>query len=68
MSIEFLRTPFEKANYLATLLSSHATGVNADNNEYATLRQELLSLPDTAQSVPAFVRTNRNLSSFWNFI
>lgn len=68
MSIEFLHTPFEKANYLATLLSSHATGGNADNNEYATLRQELLSLPDTAQSVPAFVRTNRNLSSFWNFI
>ena len=68
MSIEFLHTPFEKANYLATLLSSHATGGNADNNEYATLRQELLSLSDTAHVVPPFVRTNRDLSSFWNFI
>lgn len=68
MSIKFLRSPFEKANYLATLLSSHATGGNADNNEYAALRQELLSLSDTAQLVPAFVRINRDLSSFWNFI
>lgn len=68
MSIEFLRTPFEKANYLANLLSSHASGGKADTNEYAVLRQELLSIPDVAPLVPSFVRASRDLSSFWSFI
>lgn len=68
MSIEFLRTPFEKANYLATLLTSHASGGKADTNEYSVLRQELLSMPDIEQLVPSFVRVNRDLTSFWHFI
>lgn len=68
MSIEFLRTPFEKANYLATLLSSRASGGNADNNEYSALRQELLSMGDIEHLVPTFVRLNRDLTSFWRFI
>lgn len=68
MSIEFLRTPFEKANYLATLLSSHASGGNGDTNEYSALRQELLSMPDIEHLVPSFVRLNRDLASFWHFI
>lgn len=70
MSLEHLRTPFEKANYLASLLTSHATssGSNADANEYKALRHELLSLPDSGDLVPTFVRTCRDLSGFWNFI
>ena len=68
MSIEFLRTTFDKANYLATLLSSHASGGKADTNEYSVLRQELLSMPDIEHLVPSFVRLNRDLASFWHFI
>ncbi|MCX7292768.1 nucleotide-binding protein [Janthinobacterium sp.] len=68
MSIEFLRTPLEKASYLATLLSSHASGGKANTNEYTALRQELLSIPGIEQLVPSFVRLNRDLASFWNFI
>lgn len=68
MSMKFLRTPFEKANYLATLLTSHASGGKADTNEYSVLRQELLSMPDIEQLVPSFVRVNRDLTSFWHFI
>jgi hypothetical protein len=68
MSIEFLRTNFEKANYLANLLSSHASGGNADTNEYSNLRQELLSIPDIEHLVPSFVRVNRDLASFWHFV
>ncbi|WP_295994060.1 hypothetical protein [Rugamonas sp.] len=68
MSIEFLRTPLEKASYLATLLSSHASAGKADTNEYSTLRQELLSMPDIENRVPSFVRVNRDLASFWHFI
>lgn len=68
MSIEFLRTPSEKANYLATLLSSRACGGSADPNEYGALRQELLSMPEIEHLVPPFVRLNRDLTSFWHFI
>jgi hypothetical protein len=70
MSLEHLRTPFEKANYLASLLTSHATssGSNADANEYIALRQELLGVPESGNLVPTFVRTCRDLSGFWNFI
>lgn len=68
MSLEFLRTPFEKANYLATLLGSQASGGAADPNEYALLRKELLSMPEIEQLVPSFVRTCRDLNSFWSFI
>lgn len=68
MSIEFLRTPYEKASYLATLLSSHASGGKADTNEYIALRHELLSMPNIEHLVPSFVRLNRDLASFWHFI
>lgn len=68
MSLEFLRTPFEKANYLASALSSHASGGSADDNEYKRLRQELLSIKEVEHLVPAFVRVNRDLASFWHFI
>lgn len=68
MSLEHLRTPFEKANYLASLLSSRASGGDADSNEYSALRHELLSMSDSGHLVPAFVRTNRDLSAFWTFI
>lgn len=68
MSLEFLRTSFEKANYLASALSAHASGGTADNNEYSALRQELLSTPEIEQLVPSFVRLNRDLTSFWQFI
>lgn len=68
MSLNFLQTKFEKANYLVNLLAAHATGSSANPSEYESLRQELLSDPDVSQLVPSFVRTNRNLGSFWSFI
>lgn len=68
MSIEFLTTKFDKANYLLNLLVSHATGGSADSKEYEALRQELLTDTETANLVPSWVRTHRNLDSFWGFI
>lgn len=68
MSLEHLRTPFEKANYLVSMLTSHATGGGADTDEYTALRQELLSLPESSNLVPSFIRTCRDLSGFWQFI
>jgi predicted nucleotide-binding protein len=68
MSLAFLQSKFEKANYLVNLLVAHATGNPADSSEYEVLRQELLSDPQIAPLIPSFVRTNRNLGSFWDFI
>jgi predicted nucleotide-binding protein len=68
MSIKFLDTKFDKANYLLNLLVSHATGKPADSQEYEVLRQELLSDSEIAQLIPSWIRTNRNLDSFWGFI
>lgn len=68
MSNEFLQTKFEKANYLLNLLVSHSTGSAADTREYEALRQELLADGETAGLVPSWIRTHRNLDSFWRFI
>jgi predicted nucleotide-binding protein len=68
MSLDYLHTKFDKANYLLNLLVAHATGQPAENSEYELLRQELLSDQQIAPLIPSFVRTNRNLGSFWGFI
>jgi predicted nucleotide-binding protein len=68
MSIQFLKTDFEKTNYLLNLLVSRATGNASEPGEYEFLRQELLSNPSIAEKMPSWVKTNRSLDSFWNFI
>jgi len=68
MSTSIQETKFEKARQLVNLLVAHATGIPADSSEYEALRQELLADSEVASLMPAFVRTNRNLSSFWGFI
>jgi len=68
MSLDFLQTKFDKANYLVNLLVAHATGQPANSSEYELLRQELLSDSQISSLIPSFVRTNRNLGSFWGFI
>lgn len=68
MSASIRQTKFEKASHLVNLLVAHATGNPADSSEYEALRQELLADSEVASLMPAFVRTNRNLSSFWGFI
>jgi hypothetical protein len=68
MSIEFLKTDFEKVSYLLNLLVAHATGKHAESTEYEILRHQLLSDQALADALPAWVKTHRNLESFWGFI
>lgn len=68
MSIQFLKTDFEKVSYLLNLLVAHATGNTAESTEYEELRRQLLSNPEIAEVLPSWIRTHRNLDSFWGFI
>ncbi len=68
MSIEFLTTDFEKVSYLASLLTSSATGKDASDPEYKTLRHELLSNSQIANLLPDWLKIHRDLSAFWGFI
>ena len=68
MSIEFLNTDFEKVSYLASLLTSHATGKDASESEYKTLRHELLSNSEITNILPDWLKIHRDLGSFWGFI
>lgn len=68
MSIQFLKTDFEKVSYLLDLLVAHATGKSSDSGEYEALRHQLLSDPVVADQLPSWVKAHRNLDSFWGFI
>ncbi len=68
MSIDFLNTDFEKVSYLASLLTSHATGDPASDNEYKSLRQELLSNSEITNLLPIWLKIHRDLGAFWGFI
>ena len=68
MSIEFLKTDYEKIDYLSNLLKSRATGKEVSNDEYKILREELLSNKEIEQYFPIWLKTNGDLNSFWRFI
>ncbi|MDN0077797.1 hypothetical protein QU481_23665 [Crenobacter sp. SG2303] len=68
MSIEFLKTTFEKVSYLQNLLIAHATGKPADQNEYEQLRNELLNNSEIVSFLPSWLKLHRNLESLWGFI
>jgi hypothetical protein len=63
-----LETDFERAQYLQNLLINHATGGFGDQTHYAALREYFLTNPQTKQLTPRWIRTNRDLSQFWQFI
>ena len=68
MTVEFLKSDFDKVSYLLNLLMAHATGQQADSADYETLRRDLLNNPRVADALPSWVRTHRDLGSFWGFI
>jgi Abortive infection C-terminus len=60
---------FEKAEYLQKLLVNASTkdGPTYDDH-YIILRNHFLCNSEMKKFVPSFVRTNRDLSQFWQFI
>jgi hypothetical protein len=61
-------TPAEQVESLQNLLLAHATGGEADNDQYVELRLWLIGQDHLKDLVPSFVRTCRDLSQFWQHI
>ncbi|WP_105253575.1 abortive infection family protein [Pseudoalteromonas sp. T1lg75] len=68
MEIEFINNDFERAEYFQSILLARATGGDADDNHYLLMRQHLMSNPNYAEILPRWVKTNRNLDQFWQYI
>ena len=68
MSLEFVETDFDKVTYLVNLLTARATGEDASDTDYVKLRTELLRNSQLRDLLPVWLRTHRNLGSFWPFI
>jgi hypothetical protein len=68
MEIEFINNDFERAEYFQSILLARATGGDADDNHYLLMRQNLMSNPNYAELLPRWVKTNRNLDQFWQYI
>jgi len=66
--MEDLPNDVERAEYLQNMLIAQATGGAANGVHYQELRQCFLDRPDTRPLVPRWVRTNRDLAQFWQFI
>lgn len=67
-NLDFLHSDFDRVSYLVNLLTSRATGLSYDDEEYIQLRNQLVQHPNISQHLPAFIRQHRTLDSFWSFI
>jgi len=65
--IEELKTDYERADYLLSVLSARATGELADDQEYTTLRSYFINSA-YANLIPTWLRSKHNLGQFWPYI
>lgn len=66
--IDDLDSDFKRAQYLQNMLISEATGGSAEEEDYQLLRRHFVDQAETKNILPSFVRTNRSLAQFWQFI
>lgn len=66
--IEFIKTDFDKAEYLQSMLLARGTGGDASDDHYFQMRHELMSNPNYAELLPRWLKTNRNLDQYWQYI
>jgi len=62
------KNDLERAQSLKNLLVAIATGSKDGDVAYLTLRAFFISAPSYNDLLPSFVRTNRDVSQFWQFI
>ena len=63
-----LTTTLERVTYFQTILIDRATGGDPDESHYKKLRSEIIETTHIAHLVPHWVKTNREVSQFWQFI
>lgn len=68
MILDELKTDFEKGQGLQNLLISQATGGFENHDDYKLLRTYFIGITEYSGVIPSFVRTNRELDQFWQFI
>lgn len=61
-------TTLQKVERIKSFLIQRARGEYPDEHEYATLRTELIHLPELEGKLPEMVMIYRSLSEFWIFI
>lgn len=67
--LSYCQTDYERAEYLQKIVVCASTSDGpANNNHYQYLRKYFLSKEDTKELVPDWIRTNRDLGQFWQFI
>lgn len=66
--LEHLTNLYDRVEYLQNLLIDMATGGAPSNVHYQAIRQEILDAQTVSHLVPRWVRVNRSLAQFWQFI
>lgn len=62
------KSDLERAQSLQNVLIARATGTQDGGAPYAYLRAYFIDVASYNDLLPSFVRTNRELSQFWQFI
>lgn len=68
ISKDFPVSRLEQARILENELKAHATGSAGDEYAYVSIREAFLKDPILRELLPQFVKTCRQLSTFWPFI
>jgi len=66
--LDHLENDFDIVEYFQGLLIDFSTGRECNTEHYEPLREYFLSNPNTKDLVPRWIRVNRNLDQFWQFI
>ena len=66
--VEYLKSDLEKLEFLQNMLVARATGGDADESHYKNIRQHFMNSPVFSGLSPSWLKTNRDLSQFWQFI
>ncbi len=66
--LEHLKSDFDRAEYMQIILVDRATGGSGEYFQYVLLREYFIANPELNNFIPRWIRMNRNLDQFWQFI
>jgi Abortive infection C-terminus len=66
--LDELRTDYERADALVSLLVDRATGASPDETDFLALRKYFVDHPELSPILPTWFVSKRSLNQFWGFI